>query len=208
MLKIVGISSLALLLLLVVPIQYETQDTNPKMYGYATMILRDAAGNEIFSQVIHNQLQDDGETMLLNQTFNDNSAGDQTTDNLQIGAICITNGVGSVNETATATTFNATNSLGGNNNCKFDTTGADITATQGTAIVAPPAFASDGINVNNGQLIRGIGICTAGGAADYGDCNRASFSKLFAVVNTSDVTLNTGETVTITYTFDLRSTTT
>ncbi|MEW6043147.1 MAG: hypothetical protein AB1608_02685 [Thermoproteota archaeon] len=203
MLKIVGLAALGLLALLVLPVNSETNNDDLKLYGYATMVLHDAAGNEMFLQVLHNQLVNDGETMLLNQTFYDNSAGDQTTDNLQIGSICITNGMGSVNETDTAASFNSTNTLGGNFNCKFDQ--VDITTTQGKAVIAPAAFQADGVNIVNGQTIRGIGICTAAGAADFPDCNRASFSKLFAEVNTSDVTLNTGETVTITYTFDLTS---
>lgn len=211
MLKIIGLAALALLVVLIIPVQSETETNDLKLYGYATMILHDVGGKDVFLQVVHNQLVNQGESLMLNNTFNDNSQNDFVPDSLQIGSICITNGMGSVNETDTAVGFNSTNGLGGNFNCKFDS--VDITTTQGKAVVAPSAFSSDGVNIVNGQTIRGIGICTAGGsggnstndAADMRDCHAAKRAALFAEVNTSDVTLNTGETVTITYTFDITS---
>jgi len=169
MIRIVGLAALGLLVFLLIPVQSETQSDDLKLYGYATMTLRDTEGNNIFLQIVHNQLVDQGETLILNQTFNDADA-DITTNNQQIGSICITSNMSSVNETDTAISFNSTNVLGGAYNCIFDTA-VDISTTQGTAVVAPVAFAADGINVLNGETIRGIGICTAGAGTNMTDCH-------------------------------------
>jgi len=78
-----------------------------------------------------------------------------------------------------------------------------VVTTSGTAVIGALTF-TGGTNVVNGDTIHGIGICQAvDGNSTYRSCSEQGV--LFAIIDTSDVTLNTAETVDITYTFDITS---
>ncbi|WP_428326527.1 hypothetical protein [Nitrosopumilus sp.] len=186
---------------MVIPFEFEKNDVEQKFYGYATIEKLDENGNNVFTQQVHNRLVDTGETFLLEQTFQDsNSAADNT----QIGAICVSDEAITVAETITAATFDSGNGIT-ENNCKEDTT---VTISSQTAQVGPLTFQAGSTNVADGDTIRSIGICQndVTDDGDFNDC--ATEGILFSAIDTSDVTLNSGETVQITYTFDITSATT
>jgi hypothetical protein len=181
-----------------IPIEFEENDVDQKFYGHATIVKLDKNGNNIFTQQIHNRLVDTGETFLLQQTFQDTNTA---SDNTQIGSICVSDEAISITELITAGTFDSGNSIT-ESNCKEDTV---VTISSQTAQVGPLTFAAGSTNVADGDTIRSIGICQ-NDATDDGDFNNcATEGVLFSVIDTSDVTLNSGETVQITYTFDISS---
>ena len=183
---------------MIIPLDFEQNETEQKFYGYATIVKLDEKGNNIFTQQIHNRLVDTGETFLLQQTFQDTNTA---SDNTQIGAICVSDEAITIAETITAATFDSGNSIT-ESNCKEDTT---VTISSQTAQVGSLTFSAGSTNVADGDTIRAIGICQ-NDATDDGDFNNcATEGVLFSVVDTSDVTLNSGETVQITYTFDISS---
>ena len=183
---------------MIIPLEFEQNETEQKFYGYATIVKLDEKGNNIFTQQIHNRLVDTGETFLLQQTFQDTNTA---SDNTQIGAICVSDEAITIAETITAATFDSGNSIT-ESNCKEDTT---VTISSQTAQVGSLTFSAGSTNVADGDTIRAIGICQ-NDATDDGDFNNcATEGVLFSVVDTSDVTLNSGETVQITYTFDISS---
>lgn len=186
---------------MIIPIQFDKTDVDQKFYGYATIVKIDENGNSIFTQQVHNRLVNTGETFLLQQTFQDTvSAADST----QIGAICVSDEAIAISETVTAATFDSGNSIT-ESNCKEDIT---VTIASQTAQVGPLTFVAGSTNVADGDTIRSIGICQ-NDTTDDGDFNNcATEGILFSVIDTSDVTLNSGETVQITYTFDMSSSTT
>ena len=186
---------------MIIPFDFEKSDVDQKFYGYATIVKLDENGNDIFTQQVHNRLVDTGETFLLQQTFQDTVGA---SDNTQIGAICVSDEAVSIAETVTAATFDSGNSIT-ESNCKEDTT---VTVSSQTAQIGPLTFSAGSTNVADGDTIRAIGICQ-NDATDDGDFNNcATEGILFSVIDTSDVTLNSGETVQITYTFDMTSDTT
>lgn len=211
MYKLASIGMLGLLALFVVPAPLDDSNDG-RHYGAATMLVRDAEGNEVFSQTVHNRITDQGEDYLLNQVFTD-LGSTAVVDNVQIGAICL-NGDGTspaVAEADTASSFNTDNSgaagYGVNvENCQTDST---VTSASQIATVDPGAFTA-GADTTSFEWVSGatsvvskIGVCVASATdVDVRDCT----TTLFATVDTSDVTLaNSGETVTITYTFDISS---
>jgi len=186
---------------MVIPIEFEEIDVEQKFYGHATIVKLDENGNDVFTQQIHNRLVDTGETFLLQQTFQDTNTA---SDNTQIGSICVSDEAVTIAETITAATFDDGNSIT-ESNCKEDTT---VTISSQTAQVGPLTFSAGSVNVADGDTIRAIGICQ-NDSTDDGDFNNcATEGVLFSVIDTSDVTLNSGETVQITYTFDISSATT
>lgn len=179
-------------------------------YGALTITVRDASGSEVFQQTIHNRLVDDGENFILQQAFKEGTT--VVAENVQVGAICVTDSVTGFAETLDAGTFDTNNNIatvattGGN--CKEATVTLTDDGTTNKATFAAVTFTGGNeIDVSGGaQTIVGIGICQAQ-AADtlVDDC--APSGILFAVIDTSDVTLASGstESVDITYTLDLSS---
>ena len=183
-----------------------SSDGETKFYGSAEMTLYDVNGNEQFSQIVHNQLVDTGETFLLNQAFEQNTNPAVTADNLSIGTICVSQaGTITVADTEAASDFDGDNSAVTETNCEQDANGATISA--GTAVIGPLNFEAV-TNDNNIPVgtVTGIGVCqsTAAGT-DYNDCANGGSGTgiLFAVVDTSNVVLASGESVDVTYTFDI-----
>jgi hypothetical protein len=196
--KIAGFALMGVLAMMVIPGSMGSYENDLTFYGAATMVQKDANGQEIFSQVVHNQVVDTGEEFLLDQTFQD---GATSADNVQIGSICISDGTITVGETQTATNFDTANGIT-ETNCKEDTT---VTTSGGTAVIGGLQFTCGGTNCADNDTITGIAICQ-NDADDDGDFNNcATEGIMFAVVDTTDTTLAASETVDITYTFDITS---
>jgi len=197
----IGIALMAIFAVMVIPAQGSSEDGRPTYYGMGTIVLSDSLGNEAFSQIVHNRVVNTGESFIIAQTFQNSTAS--VADNNSIGAICVTEAAGfTPAEADTAATFDAGTTISPALECKEDTV-VDETP-QGTAVIGPLTFAVSNLDAA-GEIVTGIGICqaTAADNNDFGTC--ASNGLLFAEVDTTDVTLNTGETVQITYTFDLTS---
>lgn len=184
--------------------------------GVATVVHTGADGAVLGTQSVHNALVDTGEDFLLRQVFRD---GMSEGDNTQIGAICLSadapDTANVIPETWTFTNFNdrhaADYSQGGATNaaptntleCLTDTT---VTMSGQIATLGPLTFnatdVSTGTNWVPGQEVRLIGVCKA---SSTGAAAAACTDPLFAAVDINDVRLNDGETLTVTYTFDMRS---
>ena len=196
--KIAGFALMGVLAMMVILGSMGSYENDLTFYGAATMVQKDANGQEIFSQVVHNQVVDTGEEFLLDQTFQD---GTTSADNVQIGSICISDGTITVGETQTAANFDTANGIT-ETNCKEDTT---VTTSGGTAVIGALQFTCGGTNCADNDTITGIAICQ-NDADDDGDFNNcATEGIMFAVVDTTDTTLAASETVDITYTFDITS---
>ncbi|MGY5146840.1 MAG: hypothetical protein ACW9W4_02430 [Candidatus Nitrosopumilus sp. bin_7KS] len=197
--KIAGFALMSVLAMMVIPSSLGTSQSEHTFYGAATMIQKNAAGQEIFSQTIHNRIVDTGEEFLLDQTFQDSVT---VADNIQIGSICISDAASpTIAEAETAADFDGDNGMT-ENNCKEDTT---VTTSSGTAVIGSLQFTCGGTNCADNDTITAIGICQndADDDGDFNDC--ATEGILFAVVDVTDTQLATSETVDITYTFDISS---
>jgi len=212
MLKLAAFGLLGFLVVLILPANVDEQ-TPSFLYGAATLVAYDAHGNEFFAQTVHNQLFDEGEDFLLNQGFAD-LGGLAVVDTIQIGAICLSADiVPSILETDTNDDFNTAHDIDDGAgatiatlNCVTDgvSTGG-VTSTLQVVTIGPLTFTAQDDNTGNwfaADTVTNIGICdAASGDADVRGCT----TNLFAVVDTSDVTLADNETVDVTYTFDLSS---
>ena len=198
----IGVGLLGLFILMVLPAGIEITQEDAKFYGAAHLVIRDAAGNEVFQQIVHNQLLNAGENFIINQAFV--GGGAPIVDTAQMSAICVTN-LTLVNETDTASSYsNPANSLtvGAGDHCHF--TVPNI-GNDGTVVLGAETF-TGGTDIGAGETIRSIAICADNAAADYADCDQAASNKIaFAAIVTSAVQLGATETVDITYTFDLSS---
>ncbi len=184
----------------VIPADISSQ-ADSKFYGTATLTLIDVDGNELFTQTVHNRLLDAGEDFLTEAAFEDGTA---RAENTSIGSICVSDGtIVDGDETYLVGAFDTANSIT-ENNCEQDNT---VTTTGSTAVIGPLNFeaATNDNNLGAGDTVTGIGICqnVAANNNDYNNC--ATSGILFAIVNTSDVTLASGESVDVTYTFDITS---
>jgi len=209
MLKLAAFGLLGFLVLLILPANADEQ-TPSFLYGAATLVAYDAHGNEIFAQTIHNQLFDEGEDFLLDQGFAD-LGGVAVVDDTQIGAICLSADlVPSVLETDTNTIFNTDHDADDNvaailtTNCVTEPL---VTSLNQVVTLGPLTFTAGTPDsaLNNwfaGDTVTNIGICDA---QLINNDVRGCTTNLFAVVDTSDVTLADTETVDVTYTFDLSS---
>lgn len=179
----------------------------PVMYGVAVVQHLDANGQILSTETVHNQLLDAGEQHILQQAFSEGTTA--VADATQIGAICLSADSTAPTETMAAATFN-TNADADDNaassavNCKTDDD-VDL-STAGTAVVGPLTFTVGTANTNNwynGDTPAQIGICAAESAdADVRGCT----APLFATVAlTGTTSLATGESLTVTYTFNIAS---
>jgi hypothetical protein len=197
----IGIALMAIFAVMVIPAQGSSENGRPTYYGMGTIVLNDSFGNEVFSQTLHNRVVNTGESFIIAQTFQNGTSS--VADTNAIGSICVTEAAGfTPAEGDDAATFDTNTTIGTGNECKEDTTVTE--STQGQAVIGPLTFAVSNLDAA-GETITGIGVCQATTANDndFGTC--ASNGLLFAEVDTTDVTLNTGETVQITYTFDITS---
>ena len=212
MLKLASFGLLGFLVVLMLPGNVVEQ-TPSFLYGAATIVAHDAYGNEIFSQTIHNQLFNQGEDLLINQTFADVGLA-LIGDDDQIGAICLSADlIPSTNEADTDVLFDLAHDNDDNvtatviTNCKTDV----VTSASQVVTIGPLTFVAGNTDIvgNNwweGDTVTNVGICAAENAnVDRRGCEIAGTGYLFAVVDTSDVTLANTETVSVTYTFDISS---
>ena len=154
---------------------------------------------------------DQGETFLLEATFKDGN--EAPAEGASIASICMTADADfAVTEDLTAASFDNNDNMDfGYNNCKTDST---VTVSAGTAVIGPLTFLAD----NNGNVVpdatvTGIGICQTKDVAgsEFENCvgaqtKNSGFSGiLFVAIDTADVTLAEGETIDVTYTFDISS---
>jgi hypothetical protein len=197
----IAIALMAVFAVMVIPNQISSDDGRPTYYGMGTIVLNDAFGNPMFSQTIHNEVVNTGETFIIDQTFQDGTAS--LAENNGVANICVTEAASFVtSETDTAAAFDTATTIGTGLECKEDTTVDDT--IQGTAVIGPLTFLVSNLDAA-GETITGIGVCQATVADNLDQATCATGGILFAEVNTTDVTLNTGETVQITYTFDITS---
>jgi len=185
--------------MMVLPSGVDSVQEQGKFYGAAHLLVRDAAGNELLSQTIHNRLLDTGENFINSQVFTD---GVVVADPAQMSAICVSD-QNTVLETDTATSIAAANGLTGTpgNHCHFTVPSVNA---DGTVVLGSEQFVG-GTDINATEIINSIAICSNNGGADYAECDTAASPLAFAAIVTSAVQLGNTETVDITYTFDISS---
>ncbi len=195
----IGAGLMGLFILMVLPAGMDNIQEDGKFYGAANLLVRDAAGNELFDQTVHNRLLDTGENYIVNQAFV--GGGAPIVDIAQISAICVTN-LTLVNETDTAASYSApANTLTGTNHCHPT---VPTIPNDGTVVLGPETF-TGGTDIGATETIRSIAICADNAGVPYGDCNGSNNPIAFAAIVTSSVQLGDTETVDVTYTFDLSS---
>jgi len=203
MIKLAAFGLLGFLVVLILPAD-ANQQTPSFLYGAATLVAYDANGNEFFTQTVHNQLFDEGEDLMIDQSFAD-LGGIAIVDDIQIGAICLSAaGTPTTTETDDNVQFNTDNVRAGDTlalNCITDPT---VTKATQVVTIGPLMFTaganSAAVEWVSGNTITNIGICDAQLTnANVRDCT----TNLFAVVDTSNVVLANAETVDVTYTFDI-----
>jgi len=219
MYKLVGIGLASILAMMVLPGFNVDSSESSLLYGAATLVAKDINGNPIFEQIIHNQLTDEGEEVIIMNVFSVADGGQFGATNAAIGAICVTDNI-TVGEAETQATFDAdvntsgastqldpdSNNTGGS--CISGGANSVANATSGIATIGPHSFlasVSNTANFDPGARVSGIGICIADPSNANATSCGAVGSKLFAVVNVSNVTLAEGETVSIDYEFDITS---
>ena len=202
MYKYLGIGMMGFFIFMMIPGIDQTIEQS-KMYGVATLVAYDLERNETFAQTVHNRLVDTGEDLINDNVFSDGNAS--TADDDAVGSICAYEDGGTTIASLDVEGTTAADFDTGNQNlsteCVTDTS-VDTTGAS-TAVIGPLTF-TGGTNVDTLGTVNGIGVCNAENTdAAFNNC--ASEGALFAIVNTSDVTLGAGETVDITYTFSLVS---
>jgi len=196
---------MGVLAMMIIPANFGVAEENDKahFYGVATLVYLDAQGNEKFRQSVHNVLVDTGENYLLGQAFDENADfTDVTVEADQMAAICIDASVTAADGDVAldfSTIGNNAIADGSNLTCVVDTA-VDILSNNGQAVIGPLTFIEP-TNIDSGDTIDGIGVCQGNGGADYLECDDSGI--LFASVNTSDGSPGAGESVQITYTFDI-----
>jgi len=195
--KILGISLLGIAAIMMIPAAMPEQVDQKMFSGFATVSLVDADKNVLFEQTIHNNVVDTGEDFIIDQAFKD--LGTDVADAAQFNTICVTNATSvSTGETETASTFNTANGLT-SNNCIGAIT---FTTTAGIASSGAQTF-SETTHFPAGTTVTGIGVCADGAqGTPFNNCDLGT-TPLLAVVDTSNVTVNAGESVDITYSFDI-----
>ena len=172
--------------------------------GFANIIHKDAMGAILSSQTVHNRVPDQGEDFLIQQVFKEGNAG-ETVDADQIATICVSARVSFVDtsEGATASDFDTNDNLGAVNNCISDPA---VSSTSQTAIIGALTFDAP-THVPNSTVITGIAICQGKSSTPFNLCVEAQPSDgiMWAIIDIADVTLESGETVDITYTADFSS---
>jgi len=197
MYKYIGMGLFGLFIMMVLPSGMDNINEPGKFYGAAHLLVKDTAGNEVFSQTVHNRLLDTGENFINSQVFTD---GNAVADSAQMSAICVSD-QNSVAETDTALSITTANLLTGNNHCHPT---APVVNIDGTVVLGPEIF-TGGDDISAGEIINSIAICSNNAGGNYTNCNAAANPLAFAAIVTSAVQLGNTETVDITYTFDLSS---
>ena len=199
MYKIAALGMLGVLVILLIPASSDASTPISPFYGSATLMLLDEYGQEKFSQTIHNRIFDEGEDYLLDQVFTD-IGSTATVDNVQIGAICAAAGTPSTTESDDRSAIIADDTSSDVPKCMTDTT-----VTKSGQIATIDVTFVTGTNWTSGETISHISVCSAHASnTAVNDC----VGTMFAVVDTSNVTPTGTETVTVTYKFDISSSST
>ena len=198
----IGLGLMSLFAMMIIPGNFDSVNNELVFYGAGTITQFDKDGFEMFSQTVHNQVVDTGEEFLLDQTFQDGTTG---ADNVQIGSICIGDqATVTVAEAETAADFDGDNTIT-ENNCKEDTTVDTGATTPGVATINPATFTCGGTNCADGDTITGFAVCQNDATDDLDFNNCATEGIMFAVIDSANTLLNAGETLDITYNFDISS---
>jgi len=217
MYKYIGLALLSVAAIMMIPAQSGADESDFRHWGYAHLVVFDAAGNEVMAQTVHNNLMNQGETYLVRQGFKEGGASDETADFDQIASICIsddgtfTDPGSPLTETDTASTFDGAISgpLSAATVCQDDLA-VDVTLP-GAPVIGPLTFTYGTHTPGAGSFtITTIGVCQADGtapASNFLDCEAAQTAPvgiLFGQIDIADFTLqNAGETAQIDYTFDI-----
>lgn len=209
MYKYVGVGLVGLFFMMIIPSGINTiQEDGLSLYGAATIDVFDKDRNSVFTQTVHNILFDAGEDFILVQTFK--GTGTDVADDVKIGAICLSAASLNTAEGTTAGTFNSNHDSADDAsadvntlNCKTDSV---VTAASQVATIGPLTYTAQDDNTGNyftGDAVVQIGVCRA----DTGDVDvRGCDTTLFAIADVTDVTLAAnGDSVDVTYTFDISS---
>jgi len=222
MYKYIGLALLSVAAIMMIPAQSQADESDFRHWGAAHLVVFDAAGNEVMEQTVHNNLMDEGENFLIDQTFKLAGAQAVEVDNDQIASICISDdgtftGTGTApTETLGASSFDGAigGALSAATNCQDDAT-VDHTLP-GAPVIGPLTFTYGTHTPGTGSFtITTIGVCQGDGSAgntSFDDCQIAQAGDtgiLFGQIDIADFTLqNAGETAQIDYTFDIDDDTT
>jgi len=211
MYQITSLGLVVVLAIMITPASIATNSGNEitTFYGYSVMSVKDISGMIVFESGIHNEVLSAGVDFIMDQSFRDGADSD-VADADQVDGICIdvsgkaiSNLFSPGNETITVNEFNENDGdpTNVNDNCEgviFTTNPAEDDGLA-SAISTIAIFNAGGDNLDDGQTIVGIAICGITNSSGQSNCE----TPLLAMIDTSDITLNTGETVDITYTMTL-----
>ena len=212
MFKYIGIGLMGVFALMAIPGSFDIQTNDMALYGMGNMVLYDAYGNEVFQQSVHNLITDEGETFLIDQAFQTVTVpiGDLAT----IGAICVSDNTVApitIGETTTASDFDGSEGYTSITTICEESADNGVGNSGGIATIGPLTI-EEGVHVGTGENVVLVGICLNDGdgtpSEAIEDCviGNGSAGILFAVFEPTSVTLGSGETVDITYTFNIAGT--
>ena len=199
----IGMALMSVFVIMMIPAaQVDSGSVGPEFWGMGSMVLFDASGNEVFAQSVHNLVTDQGEVFLIDQVFSE--TGEPVADNISVGAICITDDITpTLTDAQTAAQFEIDNLIDIGTNCIEDTA-VDDSGT-GLAVIGPLTFDENDLDAA-GETIGAIGICQSHVTLSTWNGCDTNAGILFATVDISDTQVGSGETVQITYTFDISAT--
>ena len=206
MYQYLGFGLLSLVAILMIPAQDSESTTNPSMYGIAILSVHDSAGNTLLTNIVHNEVEDLGTRQMLGSVFDEDVGLVGASEATSADAICLTDASDfGLDDAITSTNFSTDGGSGSANNSLDDGLGdgvsckaASFVLTNTNIVSGTINFAAGNTNVADGTTITGFATCDMDGTADL--C--LTTSVLISAIVTS-VTLNTGETVDITYSLTL-----
>ena len=166
MFKYLALGIIAIAGIMAIPISQDSQDDS-KMYGFVTLVLRDAAGLAVFEQIIHNDVVEVGENYMLAQSFS-NGTGNFVSEGDTIDALCVTaKSSFVVEESETAADFFSEDNITSRFPCEtvaFTITNVNGVNSATTGAIRFNATDTTG-NIATGDTIKGIAVCSDKGAA-------------------------------------------
>ncbi|ABK77622.1 hypothetical protein CENSYa_0990 [Cenarchaeum symbiosum A] len=203
-----GSAAVLALLALVPAASFSPPDAGaPAFYGMAEMVHRGADGETISSHTVHNRLLDVGEQVTIGLVFGDFDAIHRPS------IICITDEGGvdfladDMSEDTDADDLNPSMDFGGDESIPETDTciDADIDTSTDTSMAVMTAEFTGGDNLNAGQSVQSIVICTTSQQPVTSRVSCANAGFAFAAIGVPPTLVGDTETLGITYTFDLRS---
>jgi len=200
MYKAIGVGLFGLFFMLLIPTGVESQPDNVLLYGAGSIVQKNAIGEVVLENTVHNKLVDQGENFLLFQTFRNATAVFAAANSISTICAYVGTDADNISETRTADAFDAGNGVTGTE-CQVDSVAT--MADDGTAVLVVDLTTT---NADAADEIGTIGVCQDNGAqadnTNFSNC-ATNTSILFSAIDITNVTLGTGGTVTITYTFDI-----